>query len=165
MITNEFYSILCEIAYGLRNKVKEYDKESKKQHFTKDNYNHYVKDPYLIRSINKLYAFALKNKCINEKGEVLAPKDETQAIENYFSIGIGKWIDNWCESMKKVLRDFIDIDPLVMLAPNNKFILTETCKELAMECTTYDKDAEQYKLFKQLRKLEQSGYVVRYKRS
>ncbi len=156
-IYNQFYYLLCEIAYGLKSKEAKYKKLLGSKVVCD---KQYIKDQYLIRVLNKLYVFALKNNLKDSEGNILAPRDETDALTNYFSRNISDWMEGWSDDVKSVLEPFCGMEPLIQLRGGGKYLCNESCFELALQCTLYDKDAEQRQLFNVLKSLSQEAYVA-----
>ncbi|MDM0497041.1 hypothetical protein QTH19_07355 [Clostridium perfringens] len=149
----ELYEILTEIAYGLKSKM---DKSIKMENNLWESNQKYIYDEYLIRAINKLSAWGIKYKIFNN---CFIPKNETDAIVNIFSRSIKNWIKELENYLNEDLSDLYYDESLIELYGENKYKITECCDELASECSIYNMDSEQYKLFKRLRSLDQNKYV------
>lgn len=153
----EFYNLLTEIAFGLKSKEETY---KKKINGDTNLSEQYIKDKYLIHSINKLYGFAMKYNIKDSKNRLLTPKDETDAIVNFFSRPIYEWFNGWENELFDSLKPFFEMEPLISIKSGNKYICNEdSCFELAQQCTTYDQNAEQKNLFNLLRTFDQDPYV------
>lgn len=149
----ELYEILTEIAYGLKSKM---DKSIKMKNNLWESNQKYIYDEYLIRAINKLSAWGIKYKIFNN---YFIPKNETDAIVNIFSRSIKNWIKELENYLNEDLSDLYYDESLIELYGENKYKITECCDELASECSIYNMDSEQFKLFKRLRSLDQNKYT------
>lgn len=105
-----------------------------------------------------MYAFAMQHHLKSPDGSVLAPSDETHGIIHHFSRTAEEWTQDWPSEMRTQLEAFFDMEPLVKLRLNNKYICQDSCFELAQQCTLYDPDAEQRQLYQILKSLSQEAY-------
>lgn len=94
-IQEEFLEIYYELAYGFQSKDQEYNKnKSSKRDMEIEgnntlNQKKYIKDDYLVHALNRFSAFALKYNMLDDEGRIIAPTDETDAIENWFNVPVG----------------------------------------------------------------------------
>ncbi len=134
-IQKEFLQVFYELAYGFKEK-----------HKTKA-----LVCPYLNHAINQFSAFALKYGMIR-KGKLIAPQNETDAIENWFSVPAREWLDFWWGDLKECLKIYRSLESLIDPA-DGIFIPTEACDEYAMGCIKYNQNTEQQLVFLKLREI------------
>lgn len=162
MIQEEFLAIYYELAYGFHSKDQEYSKRSK-EHMEIERYNtvsekKYIKNDYLMHALNRFSAFALKYSMLDDEGRIIAPNDETDAIENWFSLDVGEWLENWHGDLEKALNVYSELEALINYSAGI-FIPTTACEEYTAECIRYNQESEQLRLFKRIYGLSQEGYV------
>lgn len=88
--------IMYHIAKGLMLKEKIFRERDKGK---------YPDSPVLRRGLNELYLYATVNRCVDEKGDVLAPRNETEALLDYLSKPVKEWMDKWPEKSKQSAKD------------------------------------------------------------
>lgn len=164
IIQEEFLEIYYELAYGFQSKDQEYNKnKSSKRDMEIEGHNtlnqkKYIKDDYLVHALNRFSAFALKYNMLDDEGRIIAPTDETDAIENWFSVPVEEWLENWTGDLKRTLNVYSELEALINYS-DGIFIPTTACEEYATECIRHNQESEQFRLFKRIYGLSQEGYV------
>lgn len=149
----EFWGLLGDVSYGLVKKQNIYRKN-----IEIDESYRYFQTAELERSIQKLNLLMLRHGIVSENGEPIAPKNETDAVINYFSHSMQYWPTAKYNKFQNILDE--ELEPLIHLTNGKtKYTVTETCRELAMESLTYNQDMMQKQVFYLLTQLNQEQYV------
>lgn len=147
-----FYELLTEIAYGLVVKEETYNKN-------RDNEFGYFQQPELISAIQKFALMMLKMNILDEKSIPIAPKNETDALLNYFSLPLEEWPptanENFYFHYGFDAEDFL----VYMYKDNTMFYTTDWCRELADECKKYNQNTMQNMVFQEMFNTEPHQYV------
>lgn len=140
-----FFELLTEIAYGLVKKELKYENMDKDENYS------YFQQRELNTSIQKLALFMLEHGIVDVEGIPIAPKNETDAILNYFSKPLDEWpcVNN--QLFHEVLVFAEDEERLVHVSANKTdFYTTEWCREFADQCRKYDQNAMQLAVYQKL---------------
>lgn len=155
LLNKRFFEILTEVAYGLVKKEQQYEKRIKDENYQ------YFQQPELIASIQKLALFMLENGVVNESGFPIAPKNETDAILNYFSKTLDEWPCIESSNYHSLIMGLVEEERLVHVYDNDLyFYTTDWCKELADECRTLNEDATQQSVYLKLRRVSKDGQYI-----
>ena len=163
-IQEEFLEIYYELAYGFQSKYQQYNRNRNNQEDgglnkqTECFQRKYVRNDYLVHALNRFVAFAVRCNMLDDEGKIIAPNNETDAIENWFNLVVGEWLTKWHGDLSSALSIYSELDPLINYS-DGIFIPTTACEEYAGECLRYNQDSEQLRLFKLIYGLSQKGYV------
>ncbi|MEL1135057.1 hypothetical protein AAC978_07715 [Desulfitobacterium sp. THU1] len=122
----ELKTIMYHIVKGLAHKVY-------LSRDTNRGRNTYPDSAVLRHGLNELYVYAMTHQCVDSKGKVLAPANETEAIVEFFSRPVSEWMAAWPQNIiAKAQNDYLwDWESLVSIGYHNTYILTDFCEELA----------------------------------
>lgn len=143
------------IAKGLMLKEKTFREQKKGK---------YPDSPALRRGLNELYLYAMVNRCVDEKGDVLAPRNETEALLDYLSKPVKEWMDKWPEKSRESARDegIWEWDNLVEIIDHHRFTLSDFGEDLRFinPNMVVDMELSQQKVYHLLMTLDQEKYEM-----
>lgn len=152
-LTHEFLLLLQDIAYAVKNKEAMYIKSLE----SSDNLR-FIQNHELEECITRFHFLMLKYNITDEKGMPIAPKNETDMLINYLSKPLKIW-----PIMKSGITINLDFEEetLINLYDNKrKYYITDLCRELAMESSTYNLDFMQRNVYNLLSQMTDKQYRI-----
>lgn len=154
ILEKEFFELLTEISYGLVKKEKKYETVEKNENYS------YFQQPELASSIQKMGLFMLAYEIVDEIGAPLAPKNETDAIINYFSKPLNEWPSVKNPNFHPLLVFAREEEVLVHTYDHSSaFYSSEWSQELASICRTYNDEAMQQSVYQLLVRVSSEQYT------
>lgn len=154
VMEKKFFGILTDLAYGLQQKQLAYEK------LRKNGEHVYCQQPELTKAIQELGLFMLENGIVDGKGFPIAPQNETDAINNYFS----KTLDEWPCAQHPYFQDLLvyqeEEERLIYLNSNRThYEITSWCEELAAGSRNFNYDAMQGAVYEEFAFVKDEQYV------
>lgn len=150
----KFFGILADLAFGLQKKQFVYEKLKKNEEYF------YFQQPELVKAIQELGLFMLENGIVTEEGVPLAPQNETDAINNYFSKTLDEWPCGKHPHFQNLLVYQENEERLIYLSPERThYEVTSWCEELAAASQSFNYEAMQGAVYEQFAFVSEEQYV------
>lgn len=150
-LTQQFLLLVQDIAYAVQKKEQMY-----REHLAANNEPKFIQNHELEDCITRLNLLMLKYSITDEEGLPLAPKNETDMLVNYFSYPLSSW--SMMQHEKLIDLEFEE-DPFINLYDQDqKYYITDLCREYAMESSSFNQDFMQKKVYGLLRLLTEDQY-------